>query len=553
MNSSLIANLQNRTGENAWRSSTHLPAPKRRSPLRRSFFLHLPNTTLACLSLIAIYDFGAAVTAQGQTIYEPYTFTTLAGLAGQSGSADGAGPTAQFLYPTSVAVDNAGNIYVADTGNRTIRKITPAGVVSTLAGSPGNVGDVDGTGSAASFEFPAGVAVDNAGNVYVGENGTIRKITPAGVVTTLAGSPDYHGDADGTGSAARFNGAYGVAVDSAGNVYAADTYNSSIRKITPAGVVTTLAGGITGSADGTGSDAEFYYPNSLAVDRAGNLFVADTFNYTIRKVTPDGVVSTLAGSPLNDGSADGTGRRARFDIPFGIAVDDAGTLFVADTGNSTIRKIDPAGVVSTIAGSVGNPGSADGSGSSARFSDPSGVAVDSAGHIYVADSFNHTIRRGGWPTGRQYFETEALRVQAVSGMHSVLSDARMSGGSGTRLVPNGPGGFVSYSVPVAKAGTYKIRVGIKVLPKGGVFQLSIDGVNQGKAQDEYKHTIKYKVRNLGTVTFFAGGNKTFRFFVSGRNKKSHSYRLVLDYIELVPKGKDVDDRANQSDQDEGAN
>ena len=196
-------------------------------------------------------------------------------------------------------MDAAGNVYVADASNDTIRKITPAGVVTTLAGSPGQTGSADGTGSAARFYSPRGVAVDAAGNVYVADtfNDTIRKITPAGVVTTLAGTAGQSGSADGTGSAARFDDPDGVAVDGAGNVYVADSATTRSARSRPAGVVTTLAGtaGQAGSADGTGSAARFNDPDGVAVDAAGNVYVADTSNDTIRKITPAGVVTTLAG------------------------------------------------------------------------------------------------------------------------------------------------------------------------------------------------------------------------------------------------------------------
>src|SRR5439155_1556238 len=199
--------------------------------------------------------------------------------------------------------------------------VAAAGVVTTLAGLAGSSGSAAGTGSAARFNVPSGVAVDSEGNVYVAEgdvnvadafNNTIRKVTPAGVVTTLAGLAGSSGSADGTGSAARFYKPFGVAVDSASNVYVADTYNATIRKVTPAGVVTTLAGlaGTPGSADGTGSAGRFYYPDGMVFDREGNVYVADAVNLTIRKVTPAGVVTTLAGLAGFYGDADGTGSAA---------------------------------------------------------------------------------------------------------------------------------------------------------------------------------------------------------------------------------------------------
>ena len=212
------------------------------------------------------------------------TVTTLAG-SGSEGSVDGTGIAASFKYPKGVAVDSIGNVYAADQGNHKIRKITSIGVVSTLAGS-GAGGSVDGTGIAASFYYPKGVAVDSIGNVYVADGGNkIRKITPSGVVSTLAGSGS-EGSVDGTGIAARFSYPQGVAVDSIGNVYVACNGNHKIRKITPSGVVTTLAGsGSLGSVDGTGIAASFIYPMCVAVDSIGNVYVADGGN-KIRKITP---------------------------------------------------------------------------------------------------------------------------------------------------------------------------------------------------------------------------------------------------------------------------
>ena len=333
-----------------------------------------------------------------------WVVTTLAGVGGNYGSTDGAGNLALFKGPAGVTVDSAGNTYVADQVNHTIRKVTAAGEVLTLSGLAGFGGSTNGTGSDARFYVPQGVAVDGAGNLYVVERGNsaIRKVTPAGTnwaVTTLAGLAFSEGSADGIGSAARFAEPKGLAADSAGNVYVADSNNSTIRRESPAGSVTTRAGsaGQNGSADGIGTAARFNNPTGVAVDSATNIYVADTWNHTIRKVTPARVVTTLAGQAGSAGSADGIGNAARFNYPSGIAVDSATNLYVADTYNNTIRKLTPVGtnwVVTTLGGAPGIWGSADGRGSAARFSNPNGVAVDGSGNLYVADFYLNTIRKG---------------------------------------------------------------------------------------------------------------------------------------------------------------
>jgi sugar lactone lactonase YvrE len=348
----------------------------------------------ACVRpLIAIIFIAGLRQATAQANYTPYAFTNFAGMPGVFGTNDG-----------------TGNAYVADTDNYTIRRVTPSGVVTTLAGLAGSPGSADGTGSSARFLNPGGVAVDSAGNVYVADIGnyTIRKVTPVGtnwVVTTLAGFPGILGNADGTGSAARFYNPYCVAVDSAGNVYVTDEGNDTIREVSPVGthwVVRTLAGlaGSPGTNDGTGSAARFWYPWGVAVDRVGNVYVGDYYNSTIREVTPVGtnwVVTTLAGLAGSPGTNDGTGSAARFLSPSGVAVDSVGNIYVADAGNDTIRAVAPVGtnwVVTTLAGLARSPGSADGIGSAARFNDPNGVAVDSAGYLYVADRWNSRITKG---------------------------------------------------------------------------------------------------------------------------------------------------------------
>ena len=320
--------------------------------------------------------------------------STLAGQALTFGSTDGTGSGARFYYPSGIAADNAGNLYVADTDNDAIRKVTPAGVVTTLAGLAGVSGSANGTGSAARFQNPSGIAVDSNGNIYVADtlNNTLRMVTVSGIVTTIAGTSGAGGAMDGTGASAQFQGPQGLTIDQAGNLYIADTNNHTIRKLIPStGTVTTIAGvaGTAGSNDGTGTAARFNYPSGVAVDSAGNVYVADTDNDDIRRITPSGLVSTIAGAA----------GAARFDSPSALAADTSGNLYVADTGNFTIRKVVAATrVVSTIAGLAGTSGSADGAGSTVRFFAPTGIAADSSGNLYIADTNNHTIRLGLLPT-----------------------------------------------------------------------------------------------------------------------------------------------------------
>lgn len=542
---------------------------------------------------------------------QQYTFNTLAGLAGTPGSANGTGTTARFQYPGAVAVSGMTNLFVADSLNHTIRKITAAGAVTTFAGAAGVAGSADGTGTTARFQAPYGVAVDSVGNVLVADskNNTIRKITPSGAVTTLAGVAGVTGSADGAGTHASFNLPCGVAMDAADNLFVADAYNNTIRKVTPNGVVTTFAGaaGAPGSADGAGGNARFWTPRGVAVDGAGHVFVADMQGQAVRKITPAGVVSTLAGgytealwkwvkhsysgedafrdaclrslvargetsifyvlensaegfnlwlggnvvlgmymlgtpspvdghrtddgvkrcnalgittqvpvlfnspdafaspSSLHDGyiqwvaasiawapsdqfivcishhthlnaqissawnpdyvnqlagkvkqatggrfkvavhdnypqciawgrgsnvdiiyvdrenrsdadlatvladvrnqtgktvlarvtnPTDGVGVGVQFTAPGAVATDRAGNVFVVDLGDHTVRRVTPGGVVTTLAGTAGQAGSANGTGSAALFNGLSGIAVDRGDNVFVADSGNHTIRKG---------------------------------------------------------------------------------------------------------------------------------------------------------------
>src|SRR5664280_2591649 len=387
--------------------------------------------------------------------------STIAGAAGITGSVDGAGSAARFFRPAGLAIDSADNLYVSDTGNDTIRQVSSTGVVTTWAGLAGTSGFADGTGSAARFRFPLAITIVQNGNAYVADagNNTVRKITPAGAVTTVAGvgMMPSAGSTDATGVSARFNLPNNTAVDSSGKIYVADGGNHIIRKIDQNGAVTTVAGaaGVRGSVDGAGTAARFDYPTDVAVN-GGNVFVTDSFNNTIRKIAPDGTVTTVAGSPGVGGSVDGIGASALFDRPSSLAIDGtSGIIYVSDTNNHTIRKIATDGTVTTLAGVAGVRGIADGTGSAAFFNYPAGLAVDSSGNIYEAEPGSTTIRK----------ITSAGVVTTVAG---VAGFAGAVDGTGTAARFNSPEDVCvdgTGNVYVADTGNCTIR---KITPAGVV-------------------------------------------------------------------------------------
>lgn len=375
----------------------------------------------------------------------PPSLALLAGVApGGAGSVDGPADVARFDGPAGIAVDAAGNVYVCDLRNATIRRIDAQGVVTTLAGLAHVQGWVDGTGSQARFRRPLRLALDSSANLYVAdnENNSIRKVTPAGSVSTYAGSPDSGSD-DGPAASARFKSPTAVAVDAVGNVFVSDSGNNTIRRISTQGVVTTIAGAVgqSGSDDGPALQARFGAGTAIASDGAGGLWIADAENKTIRRLTPDGFVRTVAGRVGVSGSADGTGAEATFDLPFEIASDASGNAYVSDRRSYAFRKVTASGVVTTISGSpdlgtgatVNEPhplavsadggihfvdrqlntvmamspagvvstfagvasagtGFVDGPGPDARFNGAAGIATDTTGIIYVFDGGNGAVR-----------------------------------------------------------------------------------------------------------------------------------------------------------------
>jgi len=320
---------------------------------------------------------------------------TLAGQLRVSGSADGTGTNALFSDPAAIATDAGGNYFIADSQNHAIRKITPNGVVTTFAGQLGVSGIANGTGTNVAFNLPSGLALDGAGNVYVSDTGNnvIRKITVAGVTTTFAGITGSGGFADGAAGSALFNSPLGIAVATNGTVFIADSGNHCIRKIY-GGTVTTFAGQpqVWGNADGSGTNAQFDAPCGLAFDAWGNLFVSDANNNTLRKITPAGDVILFAGAPGQDGVADGDVRVARFRSPAELVFDRTGNLFVADSFNQTIREISTNGLVNTVTGAAGVIGADDGTNGVARFYNPYGLAIAADGSLVVADVYNEVVR-----------------------------------------------------------------------------------------------------------------------------------------------------------------
>jgi streptogramin lyase len=368
--------------------------------------------------LLLLSALAEGMSMAAQLSYTSYAFSTAAGMPGFSGYWDAAiGQGSVFHHPASVAADSKGQVYVADTFNGAIRKLTPAGTnwsVTTIA---------------SGFDHPYGLALDKAGSIYVADttNNAIRKLTPAGTNWGLSTLPGNYAS-------------LGVAVDSGTNVYLNDGL-SILLKITPAGVITTLAGksGVTGTNDGTGATALFNRPWGLAVDGATNVYVADSGNHTVRKVTPQGVVTTLAGKPGVRGGVDGTNGTSSiplFNNPQGVAVDAATNVYVADYNNHTIRRITPSGVVTTLGGLLNLPASIDATGIEARFNFPQGLTVID-GTIYVADSGNNTIRRG--------IITAPVIVRGSAGINNRHFGFSLTGPPGQPVVVQGSTDLVNWS------------------------------------------------------------------------------------------------------------
>jgi kumamolisin len=419
---------------------------------------------------------GPGVTSSSSSLIvdTPFTIINIAGTAGASGNVNSTTPSsAKFSYPSGIALDSSGDLFIADYDNNCIREVTPAGVVSTPYGSTsGRHGNTNGTGNSARFYNPNAIVADSSNNLYVADtsNNSIRKITASGAaVSTLA-----------TG----FNAPNGIAIDSSGNLYVADSGNNVIKKVTSAGSVSILAGtsGTAGYVNASGTAAKFNNPASVAVDSLGNVYVADYGNDVVRKITSTGVVTLFAGQPGTTGYADGVVGKSAFNTPGGVAVDGSNNVYVADSltppigstagGNNLLRRISTAGVVSTIAGQAGVTGSASGTGTAAQFYSLQAATFNSAGEVFLADTYNQLIRAGGilpaivtpplgqvitigqpvsfsvTPTGTgpltyQWLDNSAALSDATGSTYSIASVAAGNAGNYTVTVTNAFGHVTS--------------------------------------------------------------------------------------------------------------
>lgn len=315
-------------------------------PISRRQTLQLASGLLLGAVPFAKYAFAGSATG---------TLGLFAGQLHMHGHTDGLGDKASFFDPRGLAADLQGNIIVADAANALIRRITPDGMVSTLAGGAEDRVSKDGPAMQARFVGPDAVAVASDGTIYIADSyaNTICKLGADGMVSTLAGVAGRQGYADGKGSAAQFNHPVGIAVDPrTGDILVADAYNNTLRRITPQGRVHTFAGqaGVNDHRDGPVGKALFNTPVGIAVDAKGTIFVSEFFNQDVRRITPDGQVTTLAGNPKKRGDADGQGRAALFRKPQQICLDAHGNIILADGGNHKVRRITPEGVVTTLAG-----------------------------------------------------------------------------------------------------------------------------------------------------------------------------------------------------------
>ncbi|MBL1083542.1 RICIN domain-containing protein [Streptomyces actinomycinicus] len=444
--------------------------------------------------------------------------STVAGTGAGNFGGDGGPATAAWLRnPMGAAVDNAGTLYITDQHNHRVRKLTTDGKISTVAGTgAGNFGGDGGPATAAQLKYPVGVAVDSTGTVYIGDqhNHRVRKITPDGQISTVAGTgtANFRGDG-GPATAAWLYYPSGVAVDSTGALYVADYGNHRVRKITPDGKISTVAG--TGAAalggdGGPATAAQLMNPSGVAVDSTGTLYIADYGNHRVRKITPDGKISTVAGTgAANFGGDGGPATAAQLRGPYGVVVDSTGALLVTDSGNHRVRKITPDGKISTVAGTgTANFGGDSGPATAAQLNNPFGLAVDCVDTVYITDHSNHRVRKVAsvrmagrpdsgtvvcWANVRSRLRMGVVRESTKDGaeIHQLLAASRDH--QRWRLIAAGQDdGDVLYRIENVRSG--------KVLEVSGAQQVSGAVVAQRAWEGADAHHQQWRLIPVGSAT-----------------------------------------------------
>ena len=387
---------------------------------------------------------------------------TLGGFSGDGGLA----VDAQLTFPNGLAVDSAGNLYIADTFDLRVRKVSTSGIITTVAGGGANYSGDGGPATSAALSSPYAVAVDASGNLYIADTGAnrIRKVSPSGIITTVAGngSGGYSGDG-GPATSATLNNPYGLAVDAFGNLYISDSNNARIRKVSPSGIITTVAGNGTWGNSGDGgaaASATLASPLAIATDASGNVYITDSINYRIRKISTAGIITTVAGSGATPYSGDGgPATSAGLGGPTAVAVDASGNLFIAD--GTRIRRVSPSGTITTVAG--GGAGGDGGPAVLAQLNSPRKVAVDSAGNLYIADWGHGRVRKVS-PSG-------IITTVAGNGNPGYSGD----GGPATSAQLSGPVSVAvdaSGNLYIADAGNFRIR---RVSPSGIITTVAGNG------------------------------------------------------------------------------
>ncbi|MGH9785484.1 MAG: BACON domain-containing protein, partial [Terriglobia bacterium] len=434
---------------------------------------------------------------------------------------------ASLNWPFNVAFDAAGNLHVAEPQNQRVRKISAAGIITTVAGNgtPGFSGD-GGPAVNASLSAPYAVAFDNAGNLYIadGENDRIRKVTPQGIIQTVAGSQRGFGGDGGPAASARLNEPRGVAVDSNNNVYIADRMNHRIRRISPDGIISTVAGSSSSGFSGDGGPANaatLLNPEGLGIDAGGTLYIGDSQNYRIRRVNAAGTIETVAGSGQYGFAGDGDAAvRGEFSFPTGVATDFSGAIYIADRNSHRIRKVSPAGVLSTVAGNGRAGFGGDGGlATAASLASPHGMALDLAGNLYVADALNHRVRKispagiittvagngiagfsgdGGLATEASLFEPRAVALDSFGNLYVADAfNARVRKVSAAGMITTVAGGGPTFGDGVPATST-------RLLAPMGV---AVDSAGNLYLADTPANRVR-KVSVAGIMTTIAGGGST---------------------------------------------